>query len=75
MRRVLASETNLEHIPSVDNFDLFRLCVVDKCANAHIWNTKEDFEAGSLKPINRLSNRWLLLVEVIFILNQLVDYL
>ena len=55
VQRVFASETNLEDLPSVDNFYHSRLYLVDKCANAHIWNTKEDFEAGSLKSINRLS--------------------
>ena len=55
VQRVFVSETNLEDIPSVDNFDQSRLCVVDNCANAHIWNTKDDFESGSLRPIGRLS--------------------
>ncbi len=55
VRQVFVSETNLEDIPSVDNFDHSRLCVVDNCANAHIWNTKEDFEASSLRPISWLS--------------------
>ena len=45
---VFISETNLEATPSVDNFDHSRLCVVDNCANANIWNTKEDFEVDYL---------------------------
>ena len=49
VQRVYVSETNLEDIPSVDAFDYSRLYMLDNCANANIWNAKEDFEVDYLR--------------------------
>jgi len=54
LQQVLCLETSVENLRDDVGFDDARVVLVDNCANTHVWNNLEDFEEGSVKPINRL---------------------
>ena len=56
VNQIFVLETSLDDLKKGDNFTDSTVCMVDNCANTHIWNCKDDFIPGSLKPINRMSS-------------------
>jgi len=56
VNQIFVLETSLEDIKKGDNFADSTVCMVDNCANTHIWNCKDDFIPGSLQSISRMSS-------------------
>ena len=56
LKQICVLKTSLKKIKIADNFDTSTTCILDNCANTHIWNCKDDFLPGSMKSIDQLSN-------------------